>query len=924
MNKTNIIIKLLGFVCTTTLYAQDTISVKNSLMDIGFQRKVENKYNPYSNVSIKSDKLQKSAEIDVKKALYGKLRGLYVKQGTGTSAFNEATLNLYGREPLVLIDGFVRNLSDITTTEIESINVLTDAASCAIYGTMGANGVILVNTKRGESGKLKVSAQYQFGLNTQFRSPEFVNSYDYATYMNQAMVNDGLSPRYNQKELDAFREGIYLYEFPNINWWKEIYQNPGNTHRLDLTFSGGNERFKYFTAVNYYHDRAMLTSNVSDDRYSSQTTDVRLNIRTNLDAKLTSTTLMRFNIMGQLRENNGPNYNSADFFTNLYKIPSAAFPIRHQDGTYGGNSVFLANNPVALLRDSGHKRESFGTLYADMTLEQDLSGITEGLKAALSISFDNKGSMYEKSSKTYAYKWHDAYIDQTTGGMYYNPQTWSIDSPTLTLTDQAFSGLYMETDFQAKITYDRKFEKHNVSGAAIYEQYSYIVNGQNNSRKNQNAIINLAYTYDNRYMMSAVAALSGSSYLPKGQKFIFYPAVSMGWIASNEAFMKKQNVIDYMRVHASFGLSGWDRNLSHDLWRNSYSGNGSYIFITNTIPSYGIGETAPLGVIGLTAEKSRRETIGIDLGLLRNRLNISAEGFFERRSNILVTNETRVTGVMGITPGKINAGINNYRGGSFAIGWDDKRGDFEYGINGNITYLTSEVVNENQAYQEYSYLDHTGNKVNQVYGLEAIGFFADQIDINRSPKQTFSTVRPGDVKYKDQNGDGLIDNRDVVKMCGSSTPELWFGFNVYASWKGFDIYADFQGISGVTTNLLNSPLYKPLADNATISQTYLDREKPWTPENKNSATMPRLSSQNNLNNYQNSSLWYRDASFLKLRNLQLGYTFPKSMIRFADMRVYIQGTNLFSLDNIDFADPEQLMAAYPSTRSYWAGIKFNF
>lgn len=922
MNKRYILLTLLsGFAIGASARTVGTNAEKDSL-NIGFHQVVSKEVNTYSNVVVGSEAFENSPEIDVKKALYGKIRGLQVNQGNGSSAFNEASLSLYGKSPLVLVDGFVRDLSDLTSAEIENVTVLTDAASCALYGVRGANGVVLVNTKRGQIGKLKITAKYQFGLNTQFRSPEFADSYLYGNSINQALKNDGLDARYNDRELEAFRSGKYPMEYPNVNWWDEVYQNPGNTHRLNLTFNGGSERFRYYTVVDYYHDRSMLTSNVSDNRYSSKTSDVRLNLRTNIDVSLTSSTYMRFNLMGKLQENNTPNITMSDFYSNMYLIPSAAFPIRHSDGTYGGNLTYQAKNPVAMLRDSGHNKDVYGTLYADLSLEQNLDVITKGLSASLAISFDNQGAMYEKSKKTYAYKDHGASINAQTGSMTYIPTTWGTNSAVLDLSDQAFKSLYMETDFQGKLTYDRAFGKHQVNGVAIYDQYSYTTNGRNLSQKRQSAILNAGYCYDNRYLVNAVASWSGSSYLPDNDKFRFYPAVSAAWIASNEAFMKKADFINYLRLHASYGISGWDGNLSHELWRTSYVSSGSYFF-TDAGSSAGLAEST-LPVQNLTVEKSRKATVGLDLSLLNNRLDVSVEGFWEKRSDILITSTNSVAGIIGIEVGKTNAGINKYHGASFSLGWNDKIKDFEYGVSANLTYMTSEVVNDNQAFEQYDYLYRKGNKVNQCYGLEAIGFFSDQMDINNSPTQSFSAVRPGDVKYKDQNGDNKIDSKDVVKMCGTTTPEVWFGFSLHAGYKGFTLSADFQGITGVTTNLLNSPLYKPLLNNGTISKTFLDRETPWTPENRANATMPRLTSEQNANNYQNSSLWYRDASFLKLRNLMFGYTFPRTMLKFADMQVYVQGTNLFSLDNIKFADPEQLVAAYPSTRSFWAGVKFNF
>lgn len=924
MNIKSLLLTLIaGLFIGFPVLASDNHSEGDSL-HVGLHRMVAKEANPYSVVTSGEKIFDNSPEKDIKKALYGKIRGLHVKQGSGSSANNEASLMLYGKTPLILVDGFVRSsLSNLTAQEIESISVLTDAASTALYGVRGANGVVLVNTKKGTEGPIKVTANYQFGFNNAYRAPDFADSYLYANSLNQALVNDGLSPRYNEYELEAFRSNMYPMEYPNVNWWDEVYSSPGYTHNINLTFNGGNKRFRYFTAVDYYNDQSMLTRNTEDDRYNSRLTDLQLNLRTNIDVDVTETTYMRFNLLGQLKEHNSPNFNAGNFYSYMYTIPAAAFPIRHEDGTYGGSLTYQNNNPLAVLRDRGHSKNIYGALYADLFLEQKLDALTPGLKASVGLSFDNQGGMYENSVKTYAYKEHVATIDEITGAMSYEPHTYGTNSAILNLAQQGFSSLFLENNLQGKLSYERWFGKHKVEGAAIYDQYAYIANARNSSQKRQSFILNAGYNYDDRYMLTAVTSLSGSAYLPDGDKYKFYPAVSGAWIISNEEFMKGSDNIDYLRLHGSFGVSGWDGSLGHELWRYVYTTYGQYFFTDSDTPSYGIGQPM-LPVEMLTVEKSKRGALGIDLSMFNNRLDMSVEGFMERRSDILVSSANFVTGIIGIDVSQENAGINDYRGASFALGWNDETGDFKYGLNGNITFMTSEIVNANQAFQEYPYLYVKGNRVNQMYGLEAIGFFQDQREINNSPTQTFSTVRPGDVKYKDQNGDAIIDSKDVVRMYGPSTPETWYGLNLHASYKGFDISADFQGITGVTVNLLQSPLYTPLLNNATISNTFLEREVAWTPGNSSNATMPRLTTQANANNYRNSSLWFRNGSFMKLRNLQLGYTLPKSAIGFADARVYLQGTNLFSIDNIEFADPEQLSAAYPSTRAFWAGVKFNF
>ena len=466
----------------------------------------------------------------------------------------------------------------------------------------------------------------------------------------------------------------------------------------------------------------------------------------------------------------------------------------------------------------------------------------------------------------------------------------------------------------------------DLNASLIYDQQSYTANGRNKGAKRQSGILYATYMYNDRYTINGVLNYSGTAFLPEGDHFHLYPAISAAWIASNEKFMKSVEAINLFKLYASYGISGWDGNMQHELYRQSYgsANGGTYYFTNNASEFYGLAE-GNLPVENLTIEKSKKVTYGMELNAFKNRLSVYLEGFYERRSNILINGSPSVSNIIGIGVSKLNAGIQDYKGFDASVSWNDKIGkDFNYSIGANASYVNSKIINDGQEYQQYDYLYTKGNRVGQRYGLEAIGFFHDQVEINNSPVQTFSTVRPGDIKYKDQNGDNRIDEQDVVKMFGSSVPRFYFGVNLTASYKNFEISADFQGMTGVTTSLLNSPLYQPLVNNGNISQTFLNNETPWTPENASQATMPRLTTLTNANNYRANSLWYRDGSFIKLRNLYASYTFPKKMIRFADMKVYLQGSNLFSLDNIGFADPEQLGAIYPSTRSYWAGIKFNF
>ena len=831
MNKINYILTTLLLGGAVVLNAQTPATVSDmqlaDTLSVGYRINVSSQTSSYSVNGVNASAFEKSPHIDISKALYGKVAGLNVYQGAGSSADNVSSLSIHGHAPLVLIDGFPRDITDISSMEIESCYVLKDAAAAALYGMRGANGVILITTKRGTSNGLKVKVDYNFGVNTQFRSPDFADAYTYANTLNTALSGDGLSARYNIRELEAFRTGIYPYDYPNVDWWEETLNKTGFTHNLKMAFSGGGEKFRFYTVVDYYRDRSMLKKNTEDTRYDTTPTDTRLTVRTNLDVNVTKSTYLKLGIAGKLKELRGTRYGRNAIFNDIYGIPSAAFPIRHENGIFGGSSVYGDKNPVALLKHYGHIRNVYGSLLADLSVRQKLDMLTKGLAVEAAISFDNIGGMYETSSKSYRYMNSGASISDD-GTLITTPTIWGTDSETLGHS-QPFENLLFRSNFQAKADYSRTFDKHRVGGALIYDMQSVNRNGRNNSQKNLSVLMNATYTYDDRYTLNAVFNRSGSAYLPDGDKFANYPAISAAWIVSNEAFMEKITPINIFKIRASYGLSGWDGNLSHELWRQSYGYAAGYNFGENAGSVSG-GSEGNLPVVGLVAEKSQKATFGFDLSALNNRLNATVEGFYEKRSDILVSGANSTSGIIGVTVGQVNEGIYKYRGFDASLNWNDKAGDFHYSIGATMSYLNSEVVNVNQAYQEYDYLYTKGNRVGQMYGLEAIGFFNSQQEINNSPQQTFSGIAPGDVKYKDQNGDNRIDEKDVVKMFGSSLPRFYFGFNLNFSYKRFELSADFQGMTGVTVSLLDSPLYRPLVDNGNISNTFLNEE--YFPERK--------------------------------------------------------------------------------------------
>ena len=887
----------------TGLSQMDSIVISNPFRIRAAQNAVKN-----------ADVFDKSPEVDIAKALYGQFSGLLVKQGTGRSEENQSKLRLHGHSPLIVIDGFPRDISDVTSVEIESVQRLKDAASAALYGVRGGNGVVLITTKRGKATPLKVTAKYQYGMAKMFRAPEFADAYTYGYFMNQARELDGLAAKYTQNELYALYTGGYPYAYPNVNWWDQVYRSHGDNHRAQFTFNGGNRNFRYFAAIDYMKDDALYVKPTADDRYNAKVYDNRLGLRANVDVNLTETTSMKLGVMARLSEFNTPNW-STRIENILYYLPAAAFPIKQEDGTYGGSSIYGANNPVAIMNETGNHQYSQTKVLANMVLRQDLNSVLQGLSADASIAFDYLGKMTEVSSKEYQYS-------ELVGRVYMNgvntmirtEQKYYGNNSKNVSFDHWFNSLLMRFEVQGRINWAGNFDKHHIDAHLAYRQRSYVENERNASTKTQEFLGSVSWNYDNRFFADLVLNCSGTAYLPKGDRFKFYPALNLAAIVSKEP---------YVKVYGSAGLSGADFDMEHELYRQGYgSSNGHSFYFVEGSSSSGKAE-GDLAALTLAPELSKKASLGVDAKFFKNRLAVNLEGFYEHRKNILI-DPSNISGVIGIGVSEQSLGEEKYKGADFSITWDDKIGNVSYGVYGNGGWLFSKVVNDGQAYQAYDYLYHKGNKVGQRYGLEVIGIFQNQVEINNSPKQTFSDVRPGDLKYRDQNGDGVIDKQDVVKMFGSTTPLFSFGFGLHAEWNGFKVFADFQGATGVTVSLLDSPLYQPLVSNGTISKTFLAREIPWTPENADKATMPRLTTLENSNNYRANSLWYRDGSFIKLRNVGVSYTLGKNLLKICDATVTLNATNLFSLDNIHFADPEQLGAYYPSTRVFWAGVKFNF
>lgn len=901
-------------------YAQDT-----KMVNRGFNLSVPSEESTVAVSTIYMD-ASKTSDINPANSLYGRLPGLISLQGSTVAWDNDPTMYVRGLAtmgtgtPLVLIDGFERPLSSLSQDEIESVTVLKDAASQALYGVRGANGVILVTTKRGILEGMKVHASYQFGINTPFRLPDMADGYTYALAMNEALRMDGLSALYSNSDLEAFRTGSNPELFPNVNWKDEALRNKGTTHQFNASFTGGGKNVSYFAAINYIGDNGFMNENYFSPDYSSQMSWDKLSARANLDINATKLTLVKLNLLGELSQHNRPATEYSTLFPMIYDVPAAAFPVKTSTGVWGGDNV--RKNPVAESVAKGFSVGNDRALYADLRIIQDLSVLTSGLSAELAIAYDNRASYWDNKTKNYLYESLQPVRDN--GGTIIDITRTRYGQETDLSFSSSLGYQNRVTTFEAKVNYEKNWQDmHQLNAAVIYHQEENSLKGINNTYRRQSYIGNASYAYKSKYLADLVLTYSGSSVLGSSDKYAFFPAISAGWVISSEDFMKEVTAIDYLKARASWGITGSDR-FAYDYDKYYFkTGISSYFFGDNNNSVSGNGEFR-LPNLKLMPETAYKFNFGIDMEVFK-RLSLSADVFYEKRTNILVNSSAIYSSVLGVSTPILNDGeVKNY-GFEAGLSWRDRIGDFTYMLAGNFTFARNEIVNMDEGYKPYDYLKNTGNRIGQYYGLEAIGFFQDEADIAGSPVQSFSNVVPGDVKYKDQNGDKVIDDYDKVAI-GYSTvlPEIMYGFSIGLGYKNVSLKADFQGVANYTLVRNMSSMYRPLVGNKNVSQHYLENR--WTPENTN-ARYPRLTTKQNDNNFRESSIWAENGNFLKLRNVELAYTLPKSWvnkIRLSNINLFARGMNLFSFDHVKDMDPEQMYATYPSFRSYNIGLTLDF
>ncbi len=733
----------------------------DEMVEIGYHKAQHLEESTSSISTVYNEDFNKRSAKNIANSLFGYGTGLTTLQGSGRYADAEPTFFIRGLQslstnnPLILVDGIERDITDITPEEVETVTILKDAAAVAMYGNKGINGVVNITTKRGNYNTREIKFTYDHGFGWQARKPKFVDSYSYANAMNEALANDGLTARYTQDELNAFRSGQYPYLYANVDWLGETYRDMDATNIYNISFRGGASKFRYYAMANLTTNKGFIANPYMNDGYSTQDQYSRANLRTNLDIDLTEKTKLKLNVLGILSETRTPGADAddqggANLWDMIYTLPSAAFPARLENGTWGGSATWAGTkNPLAVSQAAAYTKFHERTLFADMTLAQDLSSITPGLGASGMLSYDNYAQYWENHSKTFVYgsnsvtAWENGVPSSTTYYTDGKESAMSSDAKCI-----AFTRVF---NFAATLFYDRQIDKDNKIYSQLKWDYEYRnTKGTDQTWYRQNASFYTHYGYKDKYFADLNVVASASNKLAPGHQWSISPIVGLAWVMSKENFMKDLSWINFMKLRASFGVIHTDRLPLDDdsevtnYWEQTYGGGGYYPFDTNYsvgTQSWSLGRLASLNS---THEKAYKYNFGLDAGMF-NGLDVSFDAYYERRSDIWVSSSGHYSSVLGFTAPYENGGIVDSWGVEIGADYRKKIADITLNIGANFALAKNEIIEQMEEPRMYDNLITTGNPLKQTYGMEVIGYFKDQADIANNQRQSFGDVTPDDI-----------------------------------------------------------------------------------------------------------------------------------------------------------------------------------
>jgi TonB-linked SusC/RagA family outer membrane protein len=883
--------------------------------------------------------LQRIATPSLSNALAGSMPGIITRQSSGEPGYDGAAVFIRGfgtwanRSPLILVDGVERDINNLNTQEIESFSILKDASATAVYGVRGANGVILITTKRGKMGKPQVVFRTENASLTAMRLPNYINGAEYAGLINEALSNDNLPVRYTPEELQKFKDHSDPYLYPDVNWSDAVLKKKTFQSINNLSVTGGNEIIKYYTNVGY----TLLNGIYKQDPANAYKTNAqmkRYNFRSNVDINVSKTISLELGVGGIIQQGNYPGTRAPDIFNALKITSPINYPKVNPDGSIAGASTsYLQNNPWGLVTRAGYTRQDMNTLQGTFGGKWDLSSlVTEGLSVRGMFSYDHWYFASTDRIKPYAIK---QYLGKDNNGKdrYSDPPIREEQPMGFTVNNGANRAIYTEV----AVNYNRTFGDHNVTGMILGNRREYIDLTAANTIKNlpyrrQGLAGRITYNYKTRYLAEVNAGYNGSENFPEGKQYGFFPSGSLGWVVSNEDFWQVK-AISYLKIRGSYGQVGNDQiGARRFLFLTTINRTGqSYFFGDNQRFYQGFNEDQ-IGNDDVSWEVATKANLGLDLELMKGTITLQVDAFKENRTGILIQRGVipRVTGYYPWTLPYANLGKAKNSGIDALLEVKHTtRSGFYYNFRGTFTYARSICTQNDDPIPKYAYQSLVGQPIDQPLGLVALGFFQDQSDIDKSPRQSFmEKVRPGDIKYQDTNNDNVIDDYDRVPIGFPRTPQIVYGAGASLGYKGFELSFFFTGVAQTSIFVDGPSMYAFQMGLGTYNILHEYYDNRWTPQTPD-AKYPRASPLQNPNNNRTSTMFLQSGNYLRLKSAEVAYNIklhPGKRAGLESIRLFINGYNLVTWDKIKVIDPESEYGTggYPLQRSVNFGTQLTF
>jgi TonB-linked SusC/RagA family outer membrane protein len=836
------------------------------------------------------------------------------------------------RAQVILIDGVERGYLSLDPEQIESITVLKDALSTAMFGQRSSYGVISIRTKKGDVGKPRFSFTAQSGFETPSALPKPLAAWQYATLYNEARQNDQgqttVAPFYSQAQIDAYRDQTDPYTYPDVNWYNTVLNKNARVTRYNFNVQGSGKGFRYFVDLDKLTHKGLFKTDEDLNNYNTNAQLDRYILRSNLGVNVTPSTFVQLNLFGRFQRYNQPGGGAGGILNSMLNTPQLAYPVFNPNGTYGGNSVYGENaNIYGQAVSRGYQFYDVRDIAVDLEATQKLDVLTKGLYIKAKASNNNSAyytTFRQKNFEVYQYL-NNNYSkfgntsEQTTSGV----------------VNERSRIVYLE----AEAGYDRTFGKHAVNVLANANKQSRLVFSTQNLPEDYTAYAGrLNYVYDGRYVVEGAVSYGGYNWIAPENRWGAYWACGVGWNAHNERFIKDNlSFISNLKLRANYGLTGqvnagYFSHIQTYFNQNTNTNNGvAYWYGAGQALERGTGENA-IANPSLKPEKAKKLDAGIDLGLLKNRLTITADYFYNKFYD-LVAAPNLTTAVLGASYPALNYQKFDYYGTDITATWQDEVKDFAYYISTNFSLVQSKVVYNAELPKDYDYQVLTGKPVGLLYGLTATGLFKSYDEISDPstavlPAAPKSSLRPGDIRYLDRNEDGIINANDQSGI-GNGKPTIYYGGTIGFRFKGFDLSALVQGTVNRQTEIRNDFMYGfGNNGNNTAYEYNLGR---FTPETAETATQPRVWLGANTNNTQLSSFWLFENDFVRLKNVEVGYTIPEKLTRHIGaptVRFFANGLNLITWAEIynvrKDIDPESWGGAYPIMKVFNFGINVKF